>query len=276
VSAIGTAAACAVHQLYDDPPKVLDDPVTPVLLEAAEPGAIERAMQGPSPRDQPLTRTHVVRQRFAEDELAATVRRGIAQYVLLGAGADTFAYRQPPYATDLTVFEVDHPASQAWKRRALDAAGITPPPNLRWAPIDFERQALLAGLTAAGFDPARPACFSWLGVTMFLTRPAVEATLRLVAGLPAPTTIVFSFILSDDALPPEEAERKHTVIARFERGDEPWLTDFHPDALRDTLHGLGFRDVFLLTPEKVGARYLTGRRDGMRSRPVEQVYRATV
>lgn len=111
---------------------------------------------------------------------------------------------------------------------------------------------------------------------MFLTRPAVEATLRLVAGLPAPTTIVFSFILSDDALPPEDAERKRTVIARFERGDEPWLTDFHPDALRDTLHGLGFRDVFLLTPEAAGARYLTGRRDGMRSRPVEQVYRATV
>ena len=111
---------------------------------------------------------------------------------------------------------------------------------------------------------------------MFLTRPAVEATLRLVAGLPAPTTIVFSFILSDDALPPEEAARKRTITARAEGGDEPWLTDFHPDALRDTLHGLGFRDLFLLTPEAAGARYLTGRRDGMRSRPVEQVYRATV
>ena len=218
----------------------------------------------------------VVRSRFAEDELAARAPQGIHQYVILGAGFDTFAYRQPAWAAALRIFEVDHPVTQEWKRAALAKAGIPIPTNLTWIPVDFEHDSLAGRLSAAGFDRARPTFVSWLGVTQYLTRPAIDETLRFVAGLPALSTIVLTFILVDEALPEEVRERKREAMALFAAQGEPWLTFFHPDELRAHLHELGFARVVHVTPTQADARYFAGRADGMRAETGTHLMSATV
>jgi len=270
VTALGSAVSRAIHQLVDDDPKVFLDPVAVRLVESSAPGAVEAGMK--------RTRgaVAVIRSRFAEDELAIAARQGIDQYVILGAGLDTFAYRQPQYAGALHIYEVDHPATQAWKRECLAKADIPLPSNLSWVPVDFECQTLPEQLAAAGFDGSRPAVFSWLGVIQYLTLTAVDETLGFVAGLPSSTKIVLSFLLSDDALADDERERKRQIGQAAAGLGEPWLTFFHPDELCTRLHDLGFAQTFHLTPEKANARYLAGRTDGLQLRPLEQFISATV
>jgi methyltransferase (TIGR00027 family) len=267
----------AIHQLVDDEPKIITDPIAVRLAEAAAPGAVEAGKQTFSPPDLPGSRgIFVLRCRFAEDELAAAATRGVRQYVILGAGLDTFAYRQPPYAGVLNVFEVDHPATQAWKRESLAAAYIPLPSNLSLVPVDFERQKLSEQLMVAGSDSTRPACFSWLGVSQYLTLSVIDETLRFVAGLPSPSTIVLTFVLSDEALTDDERSRKRQFIRMSADRGEAWLTFFHPDELHARLNDLGFARVFHLTPEEANARYFAGRQDGMQVRPLEQLISATV
>ena len=158
VTALGSAVARAIHQLVDDDPKVFLDPVAVRLVESSAPGAVEAGMS------RARGAVAVIRSRFAEDELAIAAMQGIDQYVILGAGLDTFAYRQPQYAGALHIYEVDHPATQAWKRECLAKADIPLPSNLSWVPVDFECQTLPEQLAAAGFDGSHPAVFSWLGV----------------------------------------------------------------------------------------------------------------
>src|SRR5262249_30574412 len=161
-----TAMLRAAHQLVDDDPRIVDDPIAVRLVDDAtreQIGARPAALQSPAlmiPRAAVL-----LRSRYAEDLLAQAVARGLGQFVILGAGLGTFAFRQPAFARRLQIYEVDHPATQAWKHERLAAAGVPVPDNLHWAPIDFEQQTLAAGLRDAGFDAARPAFFSWLGVT---------------------------------------------------------------------------------------------------------------
>jgi methyltransferase (TIGR00027 family) len=277
VTALRAAVLRAIHQLVDDEPKIITDPIAVRLAEAAAPGAVEAGKQTFSPPDLPVSRAiFVLRSRFAEDELAAAATRGVRQYVILGAGLDTFAYRQPPYAGVLNVFEVDHPATQAWKRESLAAADIPLPSNLSLVPVDFERQKLSEQLMVAGFDSTRPACFSWLGVSQYLPLSVIDETLRFVAGLPSPSTIVLTFVLSDEALTDDERSRKRQFIRMAADRGEAWLTFFHPDELRARLNDLGFARVFHLTPEEANARYFAGRQDGMQVRPLEQLISATV
>ena len=280
VTALGSAVSRAIHQLVDDDPKVFLDPVAVRLVESSAPGAVEAGMKRFSPPDLKASRARgavaVIRSRFAEDELAIAAMQGIDQYVILGAGLDTFAYRQPQYAGALHIYEVDHPATQAWKRECLAKADIPLPSNLSWVPVDFECQTLPEQLAAAGFDGSRPAVFSWLGVMQYLTLTAVDETLGFVAGLPSSTKIVLSFLLSDDALADDERERKRQIGQAVAGLGEPWLTFFHPDELCTRLHDLGFAQTFHLTPEKANARYLAGRTDGLQLRPLEQFISATV
>jgi methyltransferase (TIGR00027 family) len=159
----------AAHQLFDQP-KVLDDPLAVPIIGAE---AAEKLCASPRERKHPFARAFrafmVARSRYAEDQLAKAVEQDVAQYVVLGAGLDTFACRNPD-STNLRVFEVDHPATQAWKLERLQAAGIAIPQSLKFVPVDFERQTLAAGLEQGGFDSGSPAFFSWLGVTPYLTR----------------------------------------------------------------------------------------------------------
>lgn len=151
---------------------------------------------------------------------------------------------------------------QAWKRERLAAAGVAAPGNLHWAPIDFEQQSLAAGLRDAGFDASRQAFFSWLGVTQYLTLSAIDATLRVVATLPAPSTIVLSFMLPDIDLRSEEAAVARAVADDAARTGEAWLTRISPEDLAARLMQLGFREVIHLSPKEANAPYFAGRCDG--------------
>jgi methyltransferase (TIGR00027 family) len=276
-TAIRAAVFRAIHQLIDDEPKIVTDPVAVRLTEASAPGAIDEGMKTFSPPARPDSRAlFVLRSRFAEDELAVAATQSVGQYIILGAGLDTFAYRQPSYAGALNIFEVDHPATQAWKRESLAVADVSPPTNLRWVPVDFERQTLPEQLAAAGFDGARPAFFSWLGVLQYLTLPAIDDTLRFVARLPSPSTIVLTFALADDALSDDARRGKHQTMQMTAALGEPWVTFFRPDELRARLHGLGFARVSHLSAQEANVRYFAGRRDGMQTLPYIDFICATV
>jgi methyltransferase (TIGR00027 family) len=182
----------AAHQLFDQP-KVLDDPLAVPIIGVE---AVEKLRSSPKERQHPISRAFrafmAARSRYAEDQLAKAIEERVAQYVVLGAGLDTFAYRNP-HAAYLQVFEVDHPATQAWKLERLQTAGIAIPTSLKFVPVDFERQTLAAGLAQGGFDSGSPAFFSWLGVTPYLTRESCIATLRFIAQLPPGSGVAFDF-----------------------------------------------------------------------------------
>jgi methyltransferase (TIGR00027 family) len=272
-----TAVLRAAHQLVDAEPRILDDPIAVGLVDEATPERIAArrdALLSPGlliPRAAVLLRT-----RYAEDLLAEAVARGVHQFVVLGAGLDTFAFRQPGFARPLQIYEVDHPATQAWKRERLAAVGLTAPDNLRWASIDFEQQTLAAGLRDAGFDASRPAFFSWLGVTQYLTIPAIEATLEVIAALPSPSTVVLSFMLPEIDLPPEEAAAARAVADEAAARGEAWLTRFRPWEIGDRLRRLGFAEVVHLTPQQAGRRYFAGRRDGLKAPYAAQLISGTM
>ena len=184
-TALGAAAHRAVHQVLEHG-RIFADPLAVRILGADAEAAVRDAENNPSRR---MLRLFVaVRTRFAEDAMAAAVARGVRQLVVLGAGLDTYAYRNA-FAETLHVFEVDHPATQAWKRQWLAEAAIPLPHTLTFAPIDFQRETLADGLAAAGFDPAKQSFFTWLGVVPYLSVQAVFSTLEFIARLPgAPTS----------------------------------------------------------------------------------------
>jgi methyltransferase (TIGR00027 family) len=228
-TALATAAARAAHLVVDKAPFIFEDPTAMVLLgdRAEEMVGYHRAhgdhivLSG--------TRAQVTtRSRYTEQRLAELVRQGLTQYVVLGAGMDTFAYRSP-LAKQLRTFEVDHPATQRWKRDLLAAAQIAPPDHLAFVGADLETEPLAERLTAAGFDPSMPALVSWLGVSFFLTRQAVAATLAAIGALASGTELIVEY-----ALPPELRDARGQAYAEFalrvgeERG-EPWLTFLTPE-----------------------------------------------
>jgi methyltransferase (TIGR00027 family) len=198
------------------------------------------------------------RAHLAETALAAGVeRRDVTQLVVLGAGLDTFAYRNPLQGR-LRVFEIDHPATQAWKRRRLTEAEIAVPDGVVYAPVDFEREALLDALAAAGFDPARRTFFMWLGVVPYLTVEAIRTTLAAIGGLPGGAEVVFDYADPPAALSDEARAAHQTRAERVAAIGEPWLTYFEPPVLHALLTGLGFTEIEDLGPPGLAARYWPG------------------
>jgi len=250
----------AAHQIIDASPPVLADSVIGRLLgpdtEARIRGELDRFQSRPARG----LRSHVVlRARFTEDALAEAATRGVSQYVVLGAGLDTFAYRQPAWARGLDIIEVDHPASQAAKREALAQAGIHIPANVRYADIDFEHETLASGLARCGVSHSRCTFFSWLGVTMYLTRDAIDAVLATIVTFPRGSEIVLTF--AQPGGPSRERgdageSPRPTLAERAAAVGEPWLSYFTPEALERKLRGAGFRSVEFLTPEAARADYL--------------------
>jgi methyltransferase (TIGR00027 family) len=201
------------------------------------------------------------RSRYAEDELARAVAQGVKQYVVLGAGLDTFAYRNP-YA-GLRVFEVDHPATQSWKRERLQAAEIAVPPSLTFVPVDFERQTLSNGLKGSGFDLDAAAFFCWLGVTPYLTREAWLATTRFIASMPAGSGVVFDFAVDPALLKIGQRIALYALARRVARYGEPFRLFFDPAKLQDELKSLGFHRTEFLQGKEINARYFSDRKDGL-------------
>jgi methyltransferase (TIGR00027 family) len=254
----------AVHQLFDDP-KVLVDPIALPIVgsEAAAKLEAERGRHK-SRVARNLRAFLVARSRFAEDELARALERGVRQYVVLGAGLDTFAYRNPHRGLALRVFEVDYPATQEWKRQQLAAAGIAIPPFVTYAPVNFERQTLAEGLKFAGFDASKAAFFSWLGVTMYLTEEAVMATFGFIASSPAGGGIAFDYAVPRASLNWIGRLALDALSHRVAAAGEPFRTFFEPSALTERLRRIGFRRVEDLDADEINRRYFKDRSDRLR------------
>ncbi len=238
-TAWAAAAHRAAHQVLEQG-RIFSDPLALPILGAYADAVVREAAEHPSRLRMRLF--IALRTRFAEDAISAAVARDVRQIVILGAGLDTYAYRCP-FSGPVRIFEVDHPATQSWKRQLLFAAAIPQPASLTFAPIDFEHQTLARGLAAAGFDPSLPTFFTWLGVVPYLTEAAVWSTLEFIANLPAAAHVVFDY--SD---PPEtfslELRAAHEIrAARVASLGEAWLTYFHPEQLHARLNSLGFSEI---------------------------------
>jgi methyltransferase (TIGR00027 family) len=238
---------------------ILEDPVILSLLGES---AVQRIRDEPDKvqsRSARGLRAHVVlRSRFAEDRLAAAVERGVTQCIVLGAGYDTFAFRQPEWARTIHVIEIDQPASQAQKRAHLAAMGIEVPANVTFADVDFERESLREGLLRHGISLDEPTFFSWLGVTMYLTEEAVDAVLQTVAAFPVGSEIVFTFSSPREPPAPDAGP---SLAERAAALGEPWLSYFEPEYLDRKLRTFGFQAIEFLTPDQSAARYFRDRAD---------------
>ena len=209
----------------------------------------------------PITTQHLTRARFAEDRLEEAARGGVTQYVILGSGFDTFAFRRPDLG--LAVFEVDRAATIDLKRKRLADAGMACPGSLRFVPVDFERDDLEAKLLAAGFDPARAAFFNWMGVTYYLTRDAIVDSLDRLAAVGAPgSEIVFDYLVADACVPPEDRALFAAMTAFVERRGEPMISRFDPAEAGAVLNPRGLWEVVRNeSPAEHRRRYLGGRTD---------------
>jgi len=261
-TARGAALQRAAHQLLESP-AVFEDPLALRIFSAPAVAWLGQNLDSyRTVSSRGMRAFLVMRSRYAEDELARAYERGTRQYVVLGAGLDTFAYRNPHRS--LRVFEVDHPDTQAWKRRRLAEQAIDVPPSLRFVSVDFEKQRLADRLQAAGFRADRPAFFSWLGVTIYLTPDAVAGTLATIASCAAGSQVVFDF-----APPPAEmegAERRsfERSAQGVARSGEPWINFYSPDPFAGQLRAAGYSIAQVLGSEEMNRRYFGGRTDGFR------------
>ena len=261
-TALGAAYHRAAHQVLERG-AIFSDPLAARILGPDAGAAVREAQADPSRRG--LRLFIAVRARFAEDALAAAVARGARQLVVLGAGLDTYAYRAPE-GSALRIYEVDHPATQAWKLRRLAEASIPVPGSLTFAPVDFERETLSRALAAAGFDPARQSFFTWLGVVPYLTEQAVFTTLAYIAGLPGGAHVVFDYGNPASAGQDRYGKGREALAARVASIGESLRSHFETAGLLARLAGLGYRELEDLGPEQIRLRYFAGRGSPMPDR----------
>ncbi|MDP2322686.1 MAG: SAM-dependent methyltransferase [Gammaproteobacteria bacterium] len=273
----GSAYLRAVHMSVDGKPKVLEDPLAAILLG---PGLNDRiAADRERLASPPLVKARsliVMRSRYAEDELAAAIGRGVAQYVILGAGLDTSPYRSGHPAQQVRTFEVDHPDTQRWKLERLRGAGVQIRDNLHHVAVDFEKDSLAAQLAASGFDEDAPAFFSWLGVSYYLNRESVLDIFRYVGSLPSPSQLVFDFVMDDSELNDTERNAMKSITEYVKRHGEPWLCRFGPTGLQQSLRETGFSKTVYFSHALATRRYFDGRADGLFLDFTTQMMSATV
>lgn len=247
----------AAHQIYDSP-VVFEDPIAVPILGKRYAEELRRTpVRDDRPFSIALRAFMVARSRYAEDNLRRAVAAGVKQYVLLGAGLDTFAYRNP--WPQVRVFEVDHPATQQWKRKLLGTNEITVPENVTYVGVDFERQSLPERLAESGFDENAPAFFAWLGVVPYLTLKAFRGTVDFIASQAAGSGVALDYGLPRDALPPMERLAHDSLASRVKLAGEPFQLFFTPD--RIAAEFVAFKDMEDLGSLEVNARYFKGRRD---------------
>lgn len=267
-----TVALRAAHQQLDVPP-ILKDAVASRLVSETFVGEVSQSMG----EDNLALRTIVaLRNRFAEDRLADAATRNVSQYVMIGAGLETFPWRQPDFALKMRLFAADHPNSLAWTRGCLQDRGLSEPANLAMVPVDLEDGNIGDCLKSYGFDACVPAFCSALGLTQYLTRRAVDKLLGFAASLPSGSEIVLSFVPVADDLNDDDAMFVSRALKRVSTVGEPWKTRLRTSELAQSLGTLGFRNVFHLTPETAYARYFAGRHDVVRAPGFEQMICAVV
>jgi methyltransferase (TIGR00027 family) len=254
-TAYGVAISRAAHQVLDLP-RVFEDPVALTLLGPKATAGIRAAAGRLNGRHSRYLRGFLVaRSRLAEDALSEAVARGVRQYVLLGAGLDTFAHRNPHAASGLRVFEVDHPATQEWKRQMISNAHLKSPGSLIYVPVNLERESLAERLGANGFRAEEPAFFSWLGVTMYLSREAIQETLRFVVQSKVSRSgIVFDYLTLPQRWELLRRWSMKGLMRRLAAAGEPWQTFLDPAQLHGDLMRLGFATVRDFGPAEINAR----------------------
>jgi methyltransferase (TIGR00027 family) len=273
-TAVRVALWRAMHVQIDSPPHVLEDEIG---LQLAAPDDGWRARPDMDPVGTSGFRAAIVaRARFIEELVAEQVGHGVAQYVILGAGLDTFAQRRPQIATRLRVFEVDQPGHQAWKRQRLIELGFGIPDWLRLVPVDFEASGdWWQQLAAAGFDPARPALVASTGVTMYLTKDATAATLRQLAGLAPGSTLAITFLLPTKLV--EDVDR--SGLQASEKGARasgtPFISSYTPQEMLALARDAGFKDARHVSGSSLAERYFADRTDGLRPSTGEDFVVAT-
>ncbi len=257
-TALRVALRRAAHQIYDDPPLIFQDPLAVKILGSEFEDELRKTeTKLHKPFSVALRAFLVARSRYAEDCVSRAVESGVRQYCLLGAGLDTFAYR---YTGDkLRIFEVDHPATQAWKRLLLQRNGIAVPERLTFVPVDFERESLSERLAAAGFDAAVPSFFGCLGVVPYLTADAFRGTIELVQRFPAGGGVVMDYGRPREALPPVEQMAHDSLASRVALAGEPFQLFFREEEMAREL--VGFRRTEDLGRDELNQRYFQGRSD---------------
>lgn len=261
-SAVRTALWRALHLEIDAPPHVFEDRIG---LRLAAPDSAWRSRPDMSPFTRPFRASVLARARFVEDLVAEQAARGVDQYVILGAGLDTFAQRRTALASSVTVFEIDKPGPQEWKRRRLGELGLGVPSFLRLVAVDFEAGDMWwEKLTAAGFDSSRPAVVASTGVSMYLTKDAIMATLRHVASLAPGSTLVMSFMLPMEMADTEVREAIERAAAGARASGTPFISYLMPSEMLAMAREAGFRHAQHVSAEMLAQRYFAGRTDGLR------------
>ncbi|HEX7937547.1 MAG TPA: class I SAM-dependent methyltransferase [Gemmatimonadaceae bacterium] len=262
-TAASVAFRRAAHQILAKPPVFVDLLARVVLSPEAQSRLDADPWRATNGLYGGLGAWVAVRSRIAEDWVATAVTRGVKQYVVLGAGLDTFAYRNP--FSSLNVFEVDHPSTQTWKLERLRAAGLLDTPRTTHVPVDFETQSVAVELRNRGFDPGIPTAISWLGVVPYQEVETVWATLEWACGVAAGGGhIVFDYANKLRFWNVRRLWAQFLLSRRVARAGEPFRNRIHPDVLRQRLIGMGFVMVDDMDHHAINQRYFTGRTDGMR------------
>jgi methyltransferase (TIGR00027 family) len=273
-TAVRVALWRALHVEIDPPPHVLEDEIG---LQMVAPDDGWRARPDMDPAGTRGFRASIVaRARFIEDLVAEQAGRGVAQYVLLGAGLDTFAQRRPEIASRMRVFEVDQPGPQAWKRQRLAELGFGVPDWLRLVPVNFEQNgSWWQELAVAGFDPGQPAVVASTGVSMYLSKDATAATLRQLAGLAPGSTLAMTFLLPADLL--DDADRAGLQASQkgARASGTPFVSFYRPEEMLAMARENGFAGVRHVSGASLGERYFAGRSDGLRPSSGEDFLVAT-
>jgi methyltransferase (TIGR00027 family) len=261
-TAVRTALWRALHLEVDAPPHVFEDSVG---VKLAEPGDGWRERPDMSAFTRPFRASILARARFVEDLVLEQVARGVGQYVILGAGLDTFVQRHPEFASRLRVFEIDRPGAQAWKRQRLVDLGYGIPPWLHFVSVDFEAgDDWWKRLEASGFDPGQPAVVASTGVSMYLTREAIMATLQRVATLAAGATLVMSFLLPIELAEPAFRVGMERAVAGAKANGTPFISFFMPDEMLAMARAAGFRQARHVSAAMLAGHYFGNRQDGLR------------
>lgn len=253
----------ALHVQIDPKPHVLTDEIGSKLL--AEERWRERPDMNPE-FSKPMRASIVGRARFVEDIVEEQAKRGVTQYVILGAGLDTFAQRRPEIASQMKIFEVDQPGPQAWKQERLAEIGFNAPEWLHFVPVNFETgQSWRSQLIAAGFDLKKPAIVASTGVSMYLTKDTNSATLRQLAKLAPGSTFAMTFLLSLDLLEPKERAGMEFVIKKAGEAGTPFISLFSPPEIVAMAEEAGFKESRYVSSTDLYRRYFENRPDGLRA-----------
>jgi methyltransferase (TIGR00027 family) len=263
-----------MHVQVDPPPHVLEDEIG-LRLAAPDDGWRDRPDMDPEGTSG-FRAAIVARARFIEDLVTDAAGRGVTQYVILGAGLDTFAQRRPEIAARLRVFEVDQPGPQAWKRQRLIELGFGIPEWLRLVPVDFEAGgSWWEQLIAAGFDPGQPAVVVSTGVSMYLTKDSNAATLRQLAGLALASTLAMTFLLPAELLDDDDRPGFQVAERGARAAGTPFISFYTPDEMLALAREAGFKEAEIVAGTLLTERYFAGRTDGLRPSSGEDLLVAT-